>query len=124
MLKRLAIIGALVFIVFLALFSYSLHHIYTGVKTICDEYQARFEGGNCVQSLTASIESIETSVQEKNDALWALSQLGREESLPFLYELEEQQNSGSDERFSDIMLNRAIRFSEGRTLTKWMYKDL
>ncbi|MBN2096794.1 hypothetical protein JW752_05395 [Candidatus Peregrinibacteria bacterium] len=118
--KRLIIFGIVALAVFLIFFAFSLRGIYTGVKEICDEYQGRFGGESCAQSLMMSIDSIETSVQEKNDALWALSQLGREESLPFLYQLEKQQN----ERLSDIMLHRAIRFSERWTLTKWMYKNL
>ncbi|MBU1018226.1 hypothetical protein KKA33_04330 [Patescibacteria group bacterium] len=123
-LKRLAIIGVTTLIAFLIFFAFSLRGIYNGVKTICDEYRGRFGGESCAQSLMSSINSIETSIKEKNDALWALSQLGQEESLPFLYELEERENCGLDECISDIMLNRAIRFSEGWTLTKWMYKNL
>ncbi len=82
-------------IAFLIFFAFSLRGIYMSVKTICDGYQVRFGGENCVQSLMVSIESIETAVQKKNNALWALSQLEREASLPFLYELKEQKNNGS-----------------------------
>lgn len=127
-LKRYLIIGFLsVLVGFIIAFAISLRVIFLNVRSTCMEAQMKFEG-DCVETLMAYVESDETNFKQKNKGIWALSQLADERALPLMHELLENKTCKDpcdrDNCICELLVNRAIKFTEGFTVTKWMYKNL
>ena len=118
--------GAMLLVV---LFCLSLVHIYSGVKMRCDDARHEF-GGDSVEALMALIESDSSSFKEKNNAIWALGQLGDRRAVLFLEKLitdeEQPPPYDSSKYIVQYSVRKALRSCKGGEphLTKWMYREL
>ena len=91
------------------------------------EAQMKFEG-DCTETLIQYVESDETTYGQKNQGIWALSQLSDERALPLMHKLLENKTCKDpcdrNNCICELLVSRAIKFTEGFTVTKWMYKYL
>ena len=127
-LKRYLVIGFISVLVGCVIaFAISLRVIFLNVRSTCMEAQIGFEG-DCVEALMAYVESDETNFIQKNKGIWALSQLADERALPLMHKLLEGETCGTpcnrDGCICELLIQRAIKFTKGFTVTKWMYKNL
>lgn len=113
----------------LVLFGLSLVEIYSGVKERCDN--ARYEfGGDSVEALMSLIESDKHSFKERNDAIWALGQLGDRRAVPFLQKMITDEDQpppyDSSKYIVQYSVKKALKSCSGKEphLLKWMYRDL
>jgi len=94
------------------------------VKTRCAEAQEEF-GGDCVEALTAVIQSDHHSYLQKNRAVWALGQLGDERALPALQKVHTgvpcSRLCRRDQHLCQYEIEKAMRWCErGSLFSRWM----
>jgi len=101
--------------------------IFTSVKTICTKAEREFKQDH-VTSLIAVINSDKFTAKDKNDAIWALGQIGAKQALPLLegmYTGTKDKRCNRNENICQYELEKAIRFINSRFIvTRWMYKNL
>ncbi|MDD3190400.1 MAG: hypothetical protein PHI66_01780 [Candidatus Pacebacteria bacterium] len=99
---------------FLFVFLVTCTQIGYGVRTRCDAAEGRY-GGECVDALMAQVAD-ESTDYGKNNAIWALGQLGDKRALPFLeqYVADEEipDHESWNEDISQYELKKAIGFLE------------
>jgi hypothetical protein len=127
--ERLFIFGPIVLVVGLTvIYALSCFSIFSSVKSICSQAKEKFNG-DCVEALTALIESEEFSFKEKNKAIYALGQIGDKRALPLL----ERLNTGKVQEkpydpskcIVQYSVKKAIKQIKGEfSLTRWMYRWL
>lgn len=96
------------------------------VKKRCELAESRY-GGECIDALMNQVAD-ESSQYGKNDAIWALGQLGDKKALPFL----EKYNTGEkfpdhepwNEGISQYELRKAIKLIEsGFNISAFVWRD-
>jgi hypothetical protein len=101
--------------------------IYSSVAAFTQEAQEVY-GGEPVPALIALLEDENASYENKNNAVWALGQIGDKRALPVLNELftGEVQERPYDATAYIIQhtVRKAVRQINGFTLTRWMYRWL
>lgn len=116
--------GALAFAI---LYAIACLFIFTSVKVICTKAEREFQQDH-VTSLMAVVNSDKSTYKDKNDAIWALGQIGAKQALPLLegmYTGIKDERCNLDENICQYELEKAIRFINSKFLvTRWMYKNL
>lgn len=101
--------------------------IFTSVRSICTKAEREFQQDH-VTSLMAVVNSEKFTYKDKNDAIWALGQIGAKQALPLLegmYTGIRDERCNLDENICQYELEKAIRFINSRFIvTRWMYKNL
>lgn len=102
--------------------------IFSDVKTICGKTNQAFEG-DIVEANIKFLQSKQHSLIEKNDVVWALSQIGDDRALPILEKLYTgipcEKPCEKHKKICQYELEKAIKSCKGNfSLTKWMYRFL
>jgi hypothetical protein len=124
--RKKLLTGAIVICVVLAvLFAATMYQIFSSVRGVCRSATARYPGDN-VEALIALIESDDASFREKNQAIWALGQIGDDRALPVLRKLDSEEPQpkpyNADAYIVQYSVEKAIRQIEGGfIMTRWMY---
>jgi hypothetical protein len=109
------------------LYAVSCTLIFSSVKSICDRAKKEFNRNN-TESLMALIESEKLTFEEKNNAIWALGQIGDKTSLPLLENLytgDICNRCNRKQHISLYELKKAIKFiNSDFVVTRWMYRRL
>jgi len=109
----------------LILFLITLHWISSDVRAICKKAQQQFEG-NCVESLVASLESDSLSFKQKNQAIWALGEIGDRRALPALQRLytgeECPKPCDSSKYICQYGIEKAIRGCKGFNVVRYVWQ--
>ena len=102
-------------IFFCFFFLVSVNIIGFSVKEKCRLAQSKY-GGDCAQALISYLDDETNSFEKRNDAVWALGQLGDERAMPVL----EKYYSGDDgtdkkrsQALSQFELKRAMSYMQG-----------
>ena len=110
-------------LLFLA-FTISIYLIlFTEVRRSCNKATHEYSV-NCRDALIKTFQSDDSSIKEKNDAIWTLGQLADKRSLPFLksiYKDEIPDREPLDKVISQYEIRKAIKWSEKGNWTSWMY---
>ena len=118
--------GLIVVCVIIAiLFAISMYQIFSSVRGVCRAATARYPGDN-VEALIALVDSEDASFRERNQAIWALGQLGDDRALPLLRKLDtaevQPKPYDADAYIVQYSVEKAIRQIESSfILTRWMY---
>jgi len=113
-------------LLFLFVFLITCTQIGYDVKKRCELAESRY-GGECVDALMSQVAD-ESSQYGKNDAIWALGQLGDKKALPFL----EKYNTGEklpdheswSHGISQYELRKAIKLIEsGFNISAFVWRD-
>jgi len=119
-------IVGVVILLFLFMFLVTCTQIGFDVKKRCKIAQTRY-GGRCVEALMNQVAD-ESNVYGKNDAIWALGQLGDKTALSFL----EKYNTGEklvnreewDTGISQYELRKAIKLlKSGFNISAYVWRD-
>ena len=101
---------------FLLTFFVSANLIGDEVENRCKIAQQEYEG-DCVEALMKFIEDETNNYREKNNAIWALGQLGDKRALPFLQKYYTGYDSNNrikqNEAISQYELYKAIKLLNG-----------
>ena len=87
--------------------------IQSDVNQICNEAQSKFEG-NKVEALINTIESDTIALPTKNQAIWALGQLGAPNALSSLKSLQTGKPCDHEQNVCQRELQKAIDAIEGK----------
>ena len=122
-LKRFIIYGIVFCIVVLVIFyGYACWCIGSGVKSICAQAIQKHPSDK-VEALIAYINSESHTLQEKNNAIWALGQLGDERALLVLEKLYTGQICDHDRNLCQRELKKAIKLCKnGLNITAWTWR--
>lgn len=115
--KKLLVIYCLgiAVVCFVFVFLISVNFIGYSVKNKCQIAQQKYEG-DCVEALNSWLLDESNSFESRNDAIWALGQLGDERSLPVLESFYSDYNgevTKLNEKLSQYELQKAISYYEG-----------
>lgn len=123
----LMVVGA-VLLVFI--FFYSVNVIGYSVKNTCEIAQEKYSG-DCVEALNSYLDDENNSYYRRNQAIWALGQLGDERSRSVLTKYYTEFNGervNRHEELAQLELERAIGYLDGNwniTTFFWRFnKDL
>ena len=98
--------------------------IFSGVKSITTQATEEFRL-TPVQSLIAVIESNKFGFEKKNDAIWALGQIGDKKALPILEQIftdKIEKHCNRSENICQYEVQKAIKFCRSNFIvTRWMY---
>lgn len=97
--------------------------LYLEVRENCNNVISKHKT-NCQEALIKNFQSDDSSIKEKNDAIWTLGQLADKRSLPFLksiYKDEIPDREPLDKVISQYEIRKAIKWSEKGNWTSWMY---
>lgn len=110
------------------LFAVTMYQIFSSVRGLCMAATAG-HAGDSVEALIALVESDSASFREKNQAIWALGQIGDDRALPLLKRLDtdevQSKPYNADAYIVQYSVEKAIHHIESRfSLTRWMYRWL
>ncbi len=108
-------IGAIGISIFLLFFVITCSWIGYEVKSQCQEAKREY-GKNCVESLTILLDDEDKGFRARNDAVWALGQLGDSQALPVLqnyYTGNIPEREPLDKSISQYELKKAINLING-----------
>ncbi|MFA5128659.1 MAG: HEAT repeat domain-containing protein [Patescibacteria group bacterium] len=113
-------------LVFLFVFLVTCTQIGYDVKKRCELAQSRY-GGECVDALMSQVAD-ESDRYGKNDAIWALGQLGDKKALPFLETYDNRQplldRESWNEGISQYELRKAIKLlKSGFNISAFIWRD-
>lgn len=88
--------------------------IHSSLQEKCRTTQRRYSG-DCVVALLAEVQDEEATFHDRNDAIWALGQIGDERALPLLESMYtgDEQRTKYDQSLSQYGLGKAIRLLQG-----------
>lgn len=126
--RRIFIATAISLFVFTFLVIFSFHSIYQNVSDISIEAKNEF-GLDTVESLMAVIKSKRSSFKEKNNAIFALGQIGDKRALPILIQLDtdeiQEKPWDSSKYIVQYKVEKATeQVNSSFSLTRWMYNCL
>ena len=104
----------------------TMHWISSDVRAACQEARQEFEG-DCVEALVAYASSDQHTFEERNNAIWALGEIGDKRAVPTLEELLHTANpceSPCNVRkcICQYSLEKAIRLCEGLNIARWVWR--
>ena len=116
------------FSVLIVLYGIVCRIIFSDVKEICTKAAREFEG-DAVEVNVQLLQSDNHGYTEKNDAVWALGQIGDIRALPTLDKLYTgnpcEKPCRKDNKICQYQLETAIKSCRGGfSVTKWMYRFL
>ncbi|MBP9716466.1 MAG: hypothetical protein KBD51_00830 [Candidatus Levybacteria bacterium] len=97
--------------------------LFLEVRKVCNNAILEYKT-NCRESLIKTFQSNNSTIKEKNDAIWTLGQLADKKSLPFLnsiYKEDMPDREPLDKVISQYEIRKAIKWSEKGNWTSWMY---
>lgn len=114
--KWLSIVAGGIFV--LALFIFIVGSLWTGsdVRRYC-KTAIRIYGNDCVSALSALVDDKSMPFRDRNNAVWALGQLGNSKALPYLtkyYTGVVANNENTDTTLSQRKISDAIRLIQGQ----------
>ena len=103
-----------------------MHWISSDVRATCYEARQEFEGA-CVEALIAYTKSDQHTLQERNNAIWALGEIGDKRALPALEELLRTEKPcpspcNVSACICQYSLEKAIRLCEGLNIARWVWR--
>lgn len=103
----------------------ALHLIGSDVRATCREATDEF-GGDCVAGLVSYVQSGHHSFQERNQAIWALGEIGDPRALPVLRELLDGDLIGTPcdvtAGICRYSVEKAIALCEGINILRWTWR--
>ncbi len=104
----------------------TLHWISSDVRAACREARQEF-GGDCVDALIAYVNSDQHTFEERNQAIWALGEIGDKRALPALEKMlrtEKLCPSPCNVRtcMCQYSVEKAIRLCEGLNIARWVWR--
>ena len=99
--------------------------IFLDVKKVCNKATREFKG-DTIESLTELLNSDINSYEEKNDAIWALGQIGDPKALPLLEKFYTgnpcEKPCRRNQSICQREVSKAIQTCKGAfSATRWMY---
>ena len=108
--------------VIIALFSFVCWDIGKGVKSISEEAVQKYPGGK-VDALIAFVDSKDNSLRRRNQAVWALGQLGQKKALPVLEKHYHGEPYDRTRELSQYELKKAIKLCKGGlNISAWTWR--
>ena len=96
-------------------------------KSLCRDATREYKGKTCVHSLEMQLQDEGRGFRSRNDAIWALGQIGDSEALPTLEEFytgEIPDREPLDEMISQYELKKAIALLKGGTnITAFIWRE-
>lgn len=125
--KKLVLI-IIIGVTFTSSIIYSFYSIYQSVFEISMKAKNNF-GFDTVDSLVALVKSDKYSYYEKNQAIWALGQIGDKRALPTLSKLDtdeiQQKPWNSKKYIVQYTVEKSIKqINSSFIATRWMYKSI
>ena len=125
--KRVLLCGLVATIVIgAAVLWVTMHWISSDVRATCQEARQEFEG-DCVEALMAYASSDWHTLEERNQAIWALGEIGDRRALPALENLLHTENlcpSPCNVRtcMCQYGVEKAIRLCKGLNIARWVWR--
>ena len=123
--RNLLLLAAACLLVGACAFLVALHIIGSDVRATCREATDEF-GGDCVSGLISYVQSGHHSFRERNQAIWALGEIGDPRALPALRELLDGDLIGTPCDVSTgicrYSVEKAISLCEGINVLRWMWR--
>jgi HEAT repeat protein len=125
--KRVLLYGLAVIVVIGAFVLWlTMHWISSDVRAACHEARQEF-AGDCVEALMAYANSDQHTIEERNNAIWALGEIGDKRALPALEKLLHMEKlCPSPCNVSTCMcqysVEKAIRLCEGLSIARWVWR--
>lgn len=113
--QKILFVGAVGISIFALFFIITCSLIGYEVQNNCQKAKAKY-GGTCTKALSLVLDDETKSFRERNDAIWALGQLGNKEALPMLqkyYTGNIPEREPLNEMISQYELKKAIKLAEG-----------
>jgi hypothetical protein len=126
--KRIILAGLATFLVMvLILFSIALWVIYKDVRSTCTAATDSY-GGSCITALVTTIESEAEPFKKRNQAIWALGQIGDKRAIPVLKKLYTgeaiEKPCNTAKKICQYGVKKALEQCEGKfSLTRWMFRS-
>ena len=102
--------------IFLLFFVISCTWIGYDVKNQCERAKRKYQRGDCVEVLSALVADENAGFRQRNEAIWALGQLGDARALPVLEKLYTDNippREPYDKGISQYELKKAIKLAQG-----------
>lgn len=113
--------------IFLLFFFITCTWIGFEVKSLCVDVSSKY-GGTCLDSLIMSLQDNTNSFKSRNDAIWALGQIGDPKALPVLqsfYTGNIPDREPYNDTISQYELKKAINLTSGGTnLSAFIWRGL
>jgi len=116
LLNKLLYLSALGISIFAFIFVISVSWIGYDVKSQCQEAEEKYTSNDCVDSLINLLNDDSNSFRDRNNAIWALGQLGDKRALPILesyYTGNITKKESLDKGLSQYELKKAIKLAQG-----------
>lgn len=113
--KQVIVVIGVLFILGIAGFLASIHSINTSISSKCDEAISQYNR-DCVDSLILLLDDESNSFRLRNNAIWALGQIGDERALPVLqkyYTGVIPNKESLNEGLSQYELKKALSYFQG-----------
>lgn len=112
---------------FFLVFTWGMYSIYSSVSKSCLEAKSKY-GGDCVEGMIGVLTDSNTSIEEKNHAVWVLGQLADERARPILETMHIDALLPDKEPLNKVIsqyeINKAIKWIKEGNITSWMYKNI
>lgn len=123
-LKRILIFSIIsIVLLFFALVVSIYSILFLEVRRNCNKAISEYKT-TCQEALIKTFQSNNTTIREKNDAIWTLGQLADKNSLPFLKSIYKDMMPDREplnKVISQYEIRKAIKWSEKGNWTSWMY---
>jgi len=125
LISRILYLGAIGISICMLFFVVTCTLIGYEAKDMCRKAQYEYEG-DCVEAIIASLNDENNSFRTRNNAIWALGQMGDERALPVLqsyYTGNIPEREPYDAGISQYELSKAIKLAGGGlNLTAWAWR--
>jgi hypothetical protein len=102
-----------------------LHFISIDVRTICSDATRQF-GGDCVEALSSLATSDTHPFEERNDAIWALGEIGDPRAGPtlqgLLYDTPLESSCDARSGICNYGVEKAISLCSGANVVRWVWR--
>jgi hypothetical protein len=125
--KRAILCGlAVVVVIGAAVLWLTMHWISSDVRAACHGARQEFQG-DCVEALVAYANSDQHTFEERNQAIWALGEIGDKRALPALEKMlrtEKLCPSPCNVRICmcQYSIEKAIRLCKGLNIARWVWR--
>lgn len=123
---RIKIIYSAIIVISIFLLLFLITNTWIGYQTknLCIRAQ-KLNNGNCVEALISQLEDTHQSINDRNDAIWALGKLGDKRALPVLkkyYNDTILSKEQSDKSLNQYELEKAIKNTNSEiSITRFLW---